>query len=51
MEATMGMSTASATSWPIVTSKRPMTEEASMAVNRFTTSHGRRALVVSSKAA
>ncbi len=50
MEATIGMSTASATAFSIESWNRPITTEARIAVSRFTTSQENRALAVSSAA-
>ena len=56
MEATIGISTASATSFSIVASKSPMIVELTIAVHKFTASHTARArpalkIVVSSSSA
>ena len=48
IEATIGISTASATIFSIVFSKNPITIEAATAVSRFTNSHGVRPRKVSS---
>ena len=50
MEATIGMSTASATIRSMVASNRPITMEATIAVMRLTTSQGKRARAVSRNA-
>jgi len=47
IEATIGISTASATIWAIAASNWAMTSEARIAVTRFTNSHGSRCFVVS----